>query len=304
MTKLVSLVAAMALLPTLLPVGAAALPEVVIYNGTPVADQNITLGGWGSGIATESTRTPYNNSHSITVMTDGYYSGARMVFNQPLDLTDAFADPNTYIQFVIQFPGYTPPEDILGLPGAYGYGYGTGTEGIALPATQYFRVTMKVNGVELMVEDHPLDVYKNENGWILVSIPLAAFKGPQPNGQALLSELMLFGDKTDQFILGEIRTVIDEDPIIVEPIDLQSALVNDPTEWVAEAQGGLATIEYVWDFDASDGLQEEAFGPYAQKVYRTTSPPDEGFIVTLRVRDIYGVKPEVQVVTTAEIYPL
>jgi hypothetical protein len=290
----------MAALSALLLPSLYADPEVVIYQGTPVAEQKITVGGWGSGLASERASSPtvpsFNGTQILQVSTNGYYSGARLDFQQPIDITDALAAPDTYLQFMVWFPNYVPPDDITALST-----YGT-ADLQGAPPTRFVRVVLVVNGQQLMVEDHPVNLLLVENGWVKIAVPLSAFKGTRPTGKAMLSRLLLFGDTSDQFNVGAIETITDNEEIVVEQIDDQAATVFDPTEWVGEASGGLATLEYVWDFDDSDGLQEDALGNHVRHVYRTPKS-DPGYTVTLTVRDKYGVKQPVSVTCACDVYP-
>jgi hypothetical protein len=288
---------------------AFAQKEQTLYHGDPVAGQGIALGGWGSGYAIQSQQEYYSGTNSIQIQTDGYYAGGRIDFTTPVDLTDALSDRDVYLVFTVRFPGLADEGDVIGdvggpigpvTPGVGPYTGGTGPAGGAAggtgdnapPKMGFFRVVAMVNGANLVAEDQPIDLRKTDSGWTTLSVPLAAFKGPRPtSGKAMLTRLSLFGDRPDKFYVGEISARIDDEDIYldVEPEE-QAVFPGDSLQLSASANGGLANIEYVWDFDSKDGLQEDAYGETV-----THSWKDSGtYTVTLRVRDINGVKPELK----------
>jgi hypothetical protein len=81
-----------------------------LYNGTSVALEGIKLAGWGSGVATEDRQYKTIGDNSIKVETNGFYSGARLEFTTPRDLTDQKNEPYGFLEFVIRFqPGTIKP---------------------------------------------------------------------------------------------------------------------------------------------------------------------------------------------------
>ena len=95
--------------------------------------------------------------------------------------------------------------------------------------------------------------------------------------------------------------VTDSDPISVEPLEEQVVAVNDRVELVASAEGGIAGLKYSWDFDKSDGIQEDALGTRVYHSYRRASPENKPYVVTLTVSDISGAKRPVMVESTVEV---
>ena len=285
-----------------LPVDAAA--EMTLYRGEPAASQNLILGGWGSGFAQESQRVSFSGSNSIEIHTDGYYAGGRIDFSPTVDLGDAFAERDTYLVFTVRFPALATDEEFSDFgPGAFpgrppglppGAAPGGAGGDVTLPAVGFFRIVMVVNGVSLTAEDQPIDIRRTEGGWTTISIPLAAFKGTRPTGgRAALSRILIFGDRPEpnNFFIGEIRTTIDDAEITLEETPEEQFLnPGDQVQLMATASAGLASVEFVWDFDKTDGLQEEAFGEATVHSWR--DPGD--YVVTLRVRDLNGIKPELR----------
>jgi len=60
-------------------------------------------------------------------------------------------------------------------------------------------------------------------------------------------------------------------------------------------------LKYSWDFDKSDGIQEDAIGARVSHVYTRASPENKPYVVTLTVSDISGAKRPVSVETTVEV---
>jgi hypothetical protein len=116
-----------------------------------------------------------------------------------------------------------------------------------------------------------------------------------------LQEMRIFGDGTDTFFVGQITTVTDTDPISVEPLEEQVVSVNDRVEFVGNAEAGISGLKYSWDFDKSDGIQEDAIGMRVNHTYTKASPENRPYVVTLTVSDISGTKRPVSVETTVEV---
>jgi hypothetical protein len=308
---------------------AAAVPSITLYRGDPTGSTGLQLAGWGSGAAIDTSAEAYSGSNSIKLTTEGYYAGGRLVFTQPVDITQQFADPSTFLEIAIKFlpaqirtnngttpgssgyagPGGGPPG--FGAPGGGPPGFsGAGATDSSDPAaallitpdTQRLRVMLQFDGGTAVAEDYPLIRFvTSEPGWVRVAIPFAVFKGAPRLASYRLQEMRVFGDAPDTFFIGQITTVTDNDPISVEPLEEQVVAANDRVDFVASAEGGLSGLKYSWDFDKSDGIQEDAVGPRANHVYPRASPEGHPYTVTLTVSDIAGVKRPVSVETTVEV---
>jgi hypothetical protein len=136
-------------------------------------------------------------------------------------------------------------------------------------------------------------------GWYSVAIPFVAFKDLDKAPTARLKEIRVFGDTKDTFWIGEIRTTADDEPITVDSLDDLEVSAGEAVEFSASATGGVSPLSYSWDFDLSDGIQEDASGPNpsAVWVFRKESKAVPGrigelqpYVVTLTVRDLSGAK--------------
>jgi hypothetical protein len=320
-------------------VSVVAAPSVALYRGEPSAAGGLQLGAWGSGEAVDTSGEAYSGSHSIKLTTDGYYAGGRIVFREPVDLTPQFTDPQTFLEMTVKFlpgqirnrtgaasdytgggpagytgygaPGGAPGGPPAGYPGAAGGAPGLGGLDPSLdpsaallitPDTQRLRVVLVFDGGVAVAEDHPLIRFPtSEPSWVRVAIPFTQFKGAPRMARYRLREMRVFGDATDTFFIGQISTITDNEPISVEPLEEQVVSVNDRIEFVGVAEGGIAGLKYSWDFDKSDGIQEDAIGARVFHTYRRATPENRPYTVTLTVSDISGAKSPSSVEATVEV---
>lgn len=79
--------------------------DLLIYEGDlPTTRNAISPGSWGSGAATEVSDRAMYGPRSIKVVTDGFYSGARLDFGKPLDLSAIPDSQHCYLVFYMR-PG-------------------------------------------------------------------------------------------------------------------------------------------------------------------------------------------------------
>jgi hypothetical protein len=115
----------------------------------------------------------------------------------------------------------------------------------------------------------------------------AANRGASPTGEgARLVQLAVFGDRYQQFHIGEISVLTDDTEIVVDPLEDPIAAVNDQITFTGAAEGGASTLKYSWDFDAKDGIQEDQAGQVVTHTYRKAGT----YKVTLTVSDLDGLK--------------
>ncbi|MER3475240.1 MAG: hypothetical protein C4335_14750 [Armatimonadota bacterium] len=183
-----------------------------------------------------------------------------------------------------------------GAPGMPGYGYGGyggyrgGYGGYAAPTTTT-RVMKQMRVVLVTTDGKQYEAVApfeppltDQEGWFPIGVALGAFKGLSPNAQ--IKEIRVFGDAYGTFYVGEIRVATDPTPITGDAGEEQIVAANDLVRLEARASAGITPLKYSWDFDASDGIQEDAVGRVVTTRYRK---PGE-YIVTLTVTDVYGLK--------------
>jgi hypothetical protein len=129
---------------------------------------------------------------------------------------------------------------------------------------------------------------KDERGWVPVTASLTELKGPQ--GATQVRAVGLFADESEVFYLGRIRLLEDKRPveaaINAEPLFVSpNALIT----FSVSLRGGAVDPIISWDFDKSDGIQQQAFGQEVKYLYK--KPGD--YLVTCTITDKAKVRPPV-----------
>jgi hypothetical protein len=175
-----------------------------------------------------------------------------------------------------------------GMPGMPGYG---GYRGGYTAPTMTTRVMKQMRVVVVTADGKQYEAVApfdppitDQEGWFPIGIALGAFKGLSPD--AKIKEIRVFGDAYGVFYVGEIRVATDPTPITGDAGEEQIVAANDLVRLEARASAGITPLKYSWDFDASDGIQEDAIGKVVTTRYRK---PGE-YIVTLTVTDVFGLK--------------
>lgn len=197
-----------------------------------------------------------------------------------------------------------------GMPGMAGGGIGMAggmdtTESAVPPMAPVIRNVRVVlyldNGDTLATGPQMVDISKTGiRGWAWISIPFAAFKaskGGKIPETIRVKRMTLAGDNHDTFYLGEIRTEIDTDPITASAGDDQVVAVNDNVVFQGFGDSKITPLKYTWDFDSSDGIQEEAVGPIVTHAFKKGGV----YTVTLTVSDPMGFKKPATSTCTVEV---
>jgi len=122
---------------------------------------------------------------------------------------------------------------------------------------------------------------------------------PATGAAAELKSIGVFGDKFGQLYIGEINTLVDNTEISIGPLNDQILFAQQPATFVGSAEGGASTLKYSWDFNADDGIQEDAVGRVVTHTFpRSGSNGEKKYIITLTVSDVDGLKKPVS--TTLE----
>jgi hypothetical protein len=121
-----------------------------------------------------------------------------------------------------------------------------------------------------------------EGGWRRIDVPLNKFL-PPPKGEFKLDSMVIAGAPAEAFYIGQIAIVRDSTPIKVHivPHDTQ-VRAGQTTELAVEVEAGAAQTETTWDFDAKDGIQEDAVGNTV--LFSRNEPGD--YVVTYTVSDV------------------
>jgi len=289
----------------------AVAEEAIIYEGEAGAGgTQLALGGWGSGSVKEVSEQSYVGPRSLRIVTQGYYAGARLDLKNPVDLSGFVGKPNSYLILALKpaLPArgqttYTPagthpsstaekketPDTVYTFP----YPPGEEPPEATLPEgvqksfrTKRMRVALQTSESFADVEDLELRKGRtDERGWTQLAVPLSFFK-PKVGGK--LQTVTLFGNTTDIFYLGGMKVATE--PVVKiglqTGVDPYEAKVGEKVKFTADASAGFAPLEIVWDFDASDGLQEDAIG---DKVYNYYYKEGE-YTATCIVKDLTGAQ--------------
>jgi hypothetical protein len=310
----------------LLALGIALPQELLIFNGQPLSELKIQAGGWGSGTLAESKDIIYKGTISLKLISYNYYEGGRLDFSTPLDLSSYIKNPYAFLRFRIfpttspvatTFPGaggFMPGGGALGAggmfvapPGAPGgmMGGAPGMPGGApgmpggmqFPGGAYpsvyqlksFRIVLICEDGLLVSEDFPFEMQMvMGERFYSVAIPFNTFKG---NGNGRVKRMLIFTNSPQTIYIGQISVLVDDTPItVVVPSKNILARVNTYVQFSALARAGVSSLRYTWDFDDSNGIQEEAIG---RVVFHSFTKPGT-YNVTVTVSDLAGVKKPVQ----------
>lgn len=197
--------------------------------------------------------------------------------------------------------------------GPGGEGYGMGQQQTLEPDTSKLKVILVCEEGSFVASNFPVVLLPaSTQDWYSVAVPFVAFKGLDKTPTARLKEIRIFGDSKDTFWIGEIRTTADDEPIQVDSLDELEVSVGEAVDFNASATGGVSPLYYSWDFDLSDGIQEDAGGsnPNTTWVFRKPSKDVPGrpgelqpYVVTLTVRDLSGAKKPVRRQTNVIVNP-
>lgn len=258
--------------------------ESYIYKGAPLSGEGITVGSWGSGKAVESTKRILTGSNSIQITTDGFYAGGRINFTKPVTLFTGTPAKDKYIVFTFYF------EEIKTVDPAAGTGYSFDVESYVVPKISTLRFVFTSEDGAVISAEEQTGIVDSDDNWVRIAVPLTKLKSSEGESGFRLQTLVICSDIPGTFSLGEIKLATDDTPIKVDSVGSQTVAVWDQVFVVAEAEGGVSTLKYSWDFDDKNGIQEEQTGKAARYVF--TRGGD--YTVTLTVSDVNGIKSPVQ----------
>ncbi|HWP30764.1 MAG TPA: hypothetical protein VNK96_03420 [Fimbriimonadales bacterium] len=243
--------------------------DINIYNGTPISQNGLKLSPWGSGSIEDSGDVSLIGGRSLKIVTTNFYQGGLIELPNPISLAEASKSP----------------ENLLGLS-VYVIGVAPGGES-KVRQMENVRLVLKTTDGKLSEVILPIasgTTYTDR--WRRVGIPLQKIPGFSKTNQ-ILSAIYISGDGRSTFYVGEIRVLTDQTPIQGSlPFRELNLGRGQEVQLYATAEAGYSILEYVWDFDARDGLQEEAIG---QVIYRKFRIPGE-FTITCTIRDMFGLK--------------
>ncbi|MCH8978127.1 MAG: PKD domain-containing protein [Armatimonadetes bacterium] len=287
-----------AALAALLAASALTFGQNIYTPNSSLEDQHITLKYWGSGTVAESDQLAYDGTTSIRVSSRNFFQGGIIIFDSPIDLSQAASDRNNMFHLTIQSPGsgttFSPRSGNQGAPGTgTDLGEGPGTTG-RRGRSNYEEVTLrKVRCVITTTDNMKSEVYidltsaiPTTRGWKQVGIPLISIPGFDRTNK-IIKSLAFSGDTFGTFYIGEIKIINDTTPLYVEPNvrELNLALGDEYTLF-AYGSGGSTMLRYTWDFNDADGVHVDAEGIAVKRKFRK----DGTYTITLTVHDAFGLK--------------
>jgi hypothetical protein len=270
--------------------------DQVLYKGQPIDGSSMAVGSWGSGRCEDVAKSGYTGTHSLKITARSLYEGGRLDFAPALDLTKHFKNPNAYIQLIAKMQLDTTNEEDPLLSDYYDPSAASALVGTPVSRV---RLVMKLEtgpAFECQVDVTGLKV--GDDGWTAISFPLSAFKGKQERAEYRIKRLVISGDGSEPFYVGQIHIITDTKPIIIDPGLGQFVAANDDVMFRPHSDGGAAALRYAWDFDSDDGIQEDAIGEVVYHKYRKAGD----YTVTLTASDVFGIKKSVAMTVKIEVF--
>lgn len=306
-------------------------PTVLYAPVKTIADQQITLRGWGSGAIAETDEMAYEGTKSLRVSSRNFFQGGVVHFGSPVDLSREFGDKSNLIRITFTAPdanttiggggggkGSAPVGGGAGTftpPGKQGGGGGAGTVsppgkgggqsspgGASAPVEQPVLSTIRV--IITTTDGKKSEAYvpvsnsaKGERDWRQVSVPLQTVTGFNSTNK-IIQEVAFSGDTTATFYVGDIRIVNDTTPITGEIRNTRTNLaLGDELTLSAIGYGGSSVLKYEWDFDG-DG-KSDAEGSVIKHRFRKAGE----ITVSLTVSDAAGLKKAYQTQMKIQVNP-
>lgn len=289
--------------------GNAGARELVLYSGESLSAANIQVYDWGSGSISESNEPGMVGSRSIELESSSLYNGGFIEFGRPVEIADpAAVSVYDYLVLWMKFETLTPlgiEDPGMNLTATREYrpvpmntwgGYYM-EEIPQVPKVRKVRVVLyAADGREAAFTTKVMAKQIDEEGWFAVALPLQRFGITAESGGFQLARMAVGADYQDTMRIGELRVQTDDSPVYVDLLDDQDVGPFDLIMMKGTAEAGVTSLDYEWDFNASDGVQRDAAGQFVQVLYRKAGE----YTVTLTVRDSAGIK--APATTTATIY--
>ncbi len=189
-------------------------------------------------------------------------------------------------------PGMMPPPNMT-LPAAPPASGSSTQDFTGVSALSALRLVFTLqNGTQVDVLRPFPDLNESDAGadseqWVTLGVPLAALHFPASAAASPLRSITIGGDDYAVFYLGQIKIASDSAPITCSAGDQQTAAAGDVVTLHGNASGGASSLQFNWDFDASDGVTAQASGQTVTTQYLTGG---RDYKVTLTVSDIDGLK--------------
>jgi len=321
-------------------IASAQVATGIYTAGRTLKDQGISVSSWGSGQITETDDIAVEGTTSIRISTRNYFQGGIIRFAKPVDLAQLFADKNNLLMLTVRLSdntvmlgnvgaggknsapgsvstggggkgkggggnpgGIGGADNDLGNPSGGKTGGGGGAETsvsvTAAPLRSLRLIFTTSDGMKSECYVDAMTSAPNERGWRNIAVPLQAIAGLSRTNKAI-SDIVISGDSTATFYVGEMVVINDSTPIYAElqNTDMNLAL-GDEIEFRGYGSAGSSVLVYSWDFDASDGIAVDAEGMTVKRKFRKPGK----YVVTLTVSDKFGLKEPKSSKVTIEVNP-
>ncbi len=305
--------------------------DLLLYDGQAPVQSKLSLSSWGGGAGEDNAEVSLSKGHSLKITTLDPYQGAKISLQNPVDLGN-LTDPARVMIFMLrltadtrrfrtgsvipadsrpqvvraQFPQMMPPRNIP-MPGMVpgllnNPGLNTAPQAAPLPPQILSAVHLiftRTDGSQADVLRPYPDLSQTDAGagaeqWVPISVPLAALHFAAGAAGSPLQSVIVAGNDYAVLYLGQMRITRDAAPISCFAGDSQTVSAGEAVTLRGTAGGGASSLKYSWDFDASDGITEQATG--LSVTTRYLQPKD--YTATLTVSDIDGLKkPAISTVT-------
>ena len=281
-----------------------------IYNGQPLAGSGGSVASWGGGKIEETAETSLAGGRSLKVETNNMFQGGVLKLGSPVDLSGFAANKQDLLTiglYVADFSGASAsggggtPANIGGAMGGRAGAMGGGGRaggaavgggGAAEPPAAGSSETPRMENLRLVItttdgkRSEAMIPVRSAGRWVQAGIPVSMIPGFAKTNRTIQS-IAVSADAPTYFYVGEIKVTQDVSPIQGQ-IHNTALNVGKGTEVVLQstAEGGATPLVFIWDFNSTDGLQEEATGQAVRHKFRQPGT----FKVTLTVKDIYGLK--------------
>jgi hypothetical protein len=285
---------------------AIAMADTVLYSGQPIASTGITLTSWGGGKIEEARDVSLAGGAALKLLTTNLFQGGLISFANPIDLSSAGSSKENVLAIGVWIAssssapagggggggGIGPsPAGGGGKGGGVSVGggfesgppQGGGDSARTAPVMTKVRMVIKTSDGKLSEAIIPVS---GSGKWIRTGIPVAMIPGFSKTNK-MVSAIAVSGDAPAYFYVGEIRVLADQTPIQGYLLTGEQNLGRGTEITLSgAAESGFCPVEFVWDFNDKDGLQDDSIGQTVSHKFRI---PGE-FNVTLTIRDLYGVK--------------
>jgi hypothetical protein len=272
-----------------------------IYTGQPLASTGGGVVSWGGGKIEETAETSLAGGRSLKIETNNMFQGGMLKLGAAADLS-AFASGNKDLLVIgLYVPDYSGASSGGGAPANAGASTGGGRRGAMtagggaqqpaggstgsteIPRMENLRLVITTTDGNRSEAILPI---RSVGKWVQVGIPVAMIPGFAKTNRVVQS-IAMSADAPTYFYVGEIKVTQDVSPIQGQ-IHNQPLNVGKGTEVVLQgtADGGSTPLLFIWDFNSTDGIQEDATGQAVRHKFRQPGT----FKVTLTVKDIYGLK--------------